>query len=422
LQLLEHYASEGKKTLYVSTRLSARALLIHQPWLEVIQGKHGIIPETETKYVTFQDSRRNEGSTAIANVRYILEKYPNSFVAFDSWEGLLFESPELAIDEISRLMEDYEGKFVIVVERREQSDLDYLVDGVIVLRKKIQYARTIREFELKKLRGVRVDQSKFLFSLYSGKHVFLAPFNSDHLGKDVSIIGEKIRDPNPETFSSGSRQLDSIIGGGFQRGSVNLLEFSEIVPKPIQKLLLRTVMEAAIENGHALVYLPYGNTSAIEFENLISGVVDLEKNRDSIKLFSYGASLKIKVDVLELEGEPNADFVSFEAASNEIRSKTRKAILSFLGIDTLEALYGADNITKPLGHSIAYVKSMRDVRIEVANTGSGTLLQLSGLADTHMRVDMVDGTPIVHGVKPRSEYYALVKSEKQNEFALIPVV
>jgi KaiC/GvpD/RAD55 family RecA-like ATPase len=424
LQLLEYYSRKGKKALYVSTRLSVKSLRAHQPWLEIVGTKQGSIPTTKEQQVAFQDSRRNEGSTSISNVRYILEKFPDSFVVFDSWEGLVFESPALATEEITRLVEDYDAKFVVVVERSEQSDLDYIVDGVVVLRKEVLNARTIREFELKKLRGVRVDQSKFLFSLFSGRHVFLPPFldnNDEFSGR--RIIGEKTKGENSDSLSTGSFQLDSIFGGGgLHRGSVNLLEFSEIVPKTVQKLILRTVMLSAMENNYALIYLPYGNTSVIEFENLISGVIDIDKDKDSIRVFSYGGSSKTKIDPLVLEGDPHADFVSLEATSNELRSRTKKPILSILGIDTLEALYGSSNISKPLGQSIAYVKSNRDVRIQVANSGAGTLLQLSGLADTHVRVDIIDGTPVIYGIKPASEYYAIIRSEAENEFRLLAIV
>ncbi|HVB12843.1 MAG TPA: gas vesicle protein GvpD P-loop domain-containing protein, partial [Nitrososphaerales archaeon] len=134
LQLLDYHSKNGFKSVYQSTRLSAKTLKSHQPWVEVVQGKYGTVPRLEEKQIGFQDSRRVDGIRAISGLRQYLDQVKNPFVVLDSWEGLFFESHTLGIEEVSKLVEDYDARFVIVTERREQTDLDYLLDGVVVLR------------------------------------------------------------------------------------------------------------------------------------------------------------------------------------------------------------------------------------------------------------------------------------------------
>ena len=181
LQLLDYHSKNNFKSVYMSTRLSAKTLKSHQPWVEMVQGKYGTVPRLAEDQIGFQDSRRMDGVRAITGLRAYLEQVGNPFVVLDSWEGLFFESHTLGVEEISKLVEDYDARFVVVTERREQTDLDYLLDGVIVLRRKFHEGRVVREIELKKLRGVSIKQSRFIFTLDQGKFRYLPPLSSQNL-------------------------------------------------------------------------------------------------------------------------------------------------------------------------------------------------------------------------------------------------
>src|SRR5579872_3355669 len=192
LQLLDYHSKNGFKSIYMSTRLSAKTLKSHQPWVEVVQGKYGTVPRLAGDQIGFQDSRRMDGVRAISGLRAYLEQVQNPFVVLDSWEGLFFESKSSGVEEISKLVEDYEARFVVVTERREQTDLDYLLDGVVVLRRKFHFGRLVREIELKKLRGVSIKQSRFLFTLDQGKFRYLPPFDDAEETSSQLSVGEPI--------------------------------------------------------------------------------------------------------------------------------------------------------------------------------------------------------------------------------------
>ncbi|MGI0085091.1 MAG: RAD55 family ATPase, partial [Nitrososphaerales archaeon] len=215
LQLLDYHSKNGFKSVYMSTRLSAKTLKSHQPWVDVVQGKYGTVPRLEEEQIGFQDSRRMEGVRAISGLRQYLEQVSNPFVALDSWEGLFFESHTLGVEEISKLVEDYDARFVVVTERREQTDLDYLLDGVIVLRRKFHQGMIVREIELKKLRGVSIYQSRFLFTLDSGMFRYLPPISMKQF-PESNAMGEPIPDSKEGVCSSGNDRLDSLIDGGFR--------------------------------------------------------------------------------------------------------------------------------------------------------------------------------------------------------------
>ena len=74
LQLLDYHSKNGFKSVYQSTRLSAKTLKSHQPHFEVVQGKYGTVPRLEEQQIGFQDSRRMDGVRAISGLR----QYPRT--------------------------------------------------------------------------------------------------------------------------------------------------------------------------------------------------------------------------------------------------------------------------------------------------------------------------------------------------------
>ena len=66
LQLLDYHSKNGFKSVYQSTRLSAKTLKSHQPHFEVVQGKYGTVPRLEEQQIGF---RIREGWMAFVQSR-----------------------------------------------------------------------------------------------------------------------------------------------------------------------------------------------------------------------------------------------------------------------------------------------------------------------------------------------------------------
>lgn len=429
LQLLDYHSKSEFKSIYMSTRLSAKTLKSHQPWIEVVQGKYGTVPRLEEDQIGFQDSRRMDGIRAISGLRQYLEQISNPFVVLDSWEGLFFESHTLGVEEISKLVEDYEARFVVVTERREQTDLDYLLDGVVVLRRKFHEGRVVREIELRKLRGVSIEQSRFLFTLDSGRFRYLPPFDfSGHSDERATSVGEPISSPGRGLYSSGVSAMDSILGGGFRRGSLNLIEVNTDVPNEVLHLLLRTIFSNFVNCGHRVVFVPFLGTSREEVESMLPNIAN-DTLEEYLTVMSFEGnkserqSRQSQSSSNSLKGEARTDFDLINSAVELQRQESGKPVLVALVQDALEGLYGVETLHADYARSIAAIKSGGNVRLQIASPRASLLPELKAFCDTNLRMEMLHGTPVLYSVKPLSVLHGVVQDPSaKGRLGLVPIV
>lgn len=420
LQLLDYHSKNNFKSVYMSTRLSAKTLKSHQPWVEMVQGKYGTVPRLAEDQIGFQDSRRMDGVRAISGLRAYLEQVGNPFVVLDSWEGLFFESHTLGVEEISKLVEDYDARFVVVTERREQTDLDYLLDGVIVLRRKFHQGRVVREIELKKLRGVSIRQSRFIFTLDMGKFRFLPPVPFQSL-EGSYVVGEPLSNPKSGIYSSGSRNLDSMVGGGFKEGSFNLVELSNEVPFEITSLFLRTILSNFVNNRHKVLYIPFVGSPRRQLESILPNL-SRETVEENIAFLGFRHMGKIGVDGV-LIGEASQDFEMIDSKIEEMSKASDNPLLVVLSQDTLEGIYGAGDVSKYLARSVALSKNLGNVRLQLSSPSSILLNELRALCDSNLRIEMIDGTPVTFSVKPHSVLHGVVIDQNTpGKLSLVPIV
>jgi len=420
LQLLDYHSKNGFKSVYQSTRLSAKTLKSHQPHFEVVQGKYGTVPRLEEQQIGFQDSRRMDGVRAISGLRQYLEQVSNPFVVLDSWEGLFFESHTLGVEEISKLVEDYDARFVVVTERREQTDLDYLLDGVVVLRRKYHEGRIVREIELKKLRGVSIMQSRFLFTLDSGKFRYLPPFSGASNKPGADQVGTPIESKG-SIYSSGSISLDVLLGGGFKRGSFNLLEMGNDVPDEVKALFLRTLLSNFVNTGHGVLYIPFVGVSKEDLSEMLPNLSDQTIQR-AITVLSYDSSEEKKTT--SLQGDIQFDMQLINTKLEEVQKRNpNKAVLIVQAQDAFEGLYGADAISKDLTESVAELKSRGNIRVQIASPNAKLLAELRAFSDSDMRLEMIHGTPVLCTAKPLSVLHGVIRdTTAAGRLGLIPIV
>ncbi|MDA4111722.1 MAG: hypothetical protein OK439_04235 [Thaumarchaeota archaeon] len=419
LQLLDYHSKNGFKSVYQSTRLSAKTLKSHQPHFEVVQGKYGTVPRLEEQQIGFQDSRRMDGVRAISGLRQYLEQVSNPFVVLDSWEGLFFESHTLGVEEISKLVEDYDARFVVVTERREQTDLDYLLDGVVVLRRKFHEGRVVREIELKKLRGVSIVQSRFLFTLDLGKFRYLPPFNGSKKPGSDQQVGAPI-EPKLNVYSTGCASLDDILGG-FRRGSFNLLEVDNDVPTDVRALFLRTLISNFVNTGHGILYIPFVGVSKVELSGILPNLSE-ETIERSITVLSYESSVAAKSS--SLQGELKSDMQLIIAKQEELQKRIPNKPILIVGVqDAMEGLYGAEAVSKDLTESVATLKSRGNIRIQIVSPGARLLPELKAFCDTDTKLEMLHGTPVMFTVKPLSVLHGVITDpQATGRLGLIPIV
>ncbi|AAC82808.1 GvpD protein, cluster A (plasmid) [Halobacterium salinarum NRC-1] len=151
-------------------------------------------------------------------------------IAFDSWE-LIYEylavrhddPPDIktVTNQLAVLAREENIRLMLVTETAAPSSLEYIVDGVVTLQvKEDDRGRTRRDLRLDKLRGVRIGNRLQPFTLADGQFQVITPVE---LLTIQTGTGNGTWDPlanSKAKFSTGIRDLDRILSGGYNRGSV----------------------------------------------------------------------------------------------------------------------------------------------------------------------------------------------------------
>ena len=117
-------------------------------------------------------------------------------------------------------------------------------------------------------------QSRFLFTLDSGKFRYLPPFIGFAKKQGTGEVGSPI-EAKGNLSSSGSASLDVLLGGGFKRGEFNLLETGNDVPDEVEALFLRTLLSNFVNTGHGVLYIPFvGEYQRTELSEMLPNLSD----------------------------------------------------------------------------------------------------------------------------------------------------
>ena len=163
-------------------------------------------------------------------IREISDATTQLTIAFDSWE-LTYEylstrhddlpSIEAVTNQLVALAREENIRLMLVSETVESSSLEYVVDGVITLSaEEDDRGRTRRYLRLGKLRGVRIGNRLQPVTLAGGQFQAITPVDLPTIrtgpGNGVweSLANSKAK------FSTGVRDLDRLLSGGYNRGSV----------------------------------------------------------------------------------------------------------------------------------------------------------------------------------------------------------
>ena len=174
LELLRAVGGDG---LYLSTRVSPRALYTHFPWLEecidpinVIDTSKIYIPSDYTAYTSALT-----GTMTFPEVlaRRIGDMGKGVTVVIDSWDAIKLqcEPIEMARLEalVTELVRERDINLILTGETLDLTTLDYLVDGIVIFNDIMIEYRRAREIEMSKLRRTRIDQPRYPFTLIDGR-------------------------------------------------------------------------------------------------------------------------------------------------------------------------------------------------------------------------------------------------------------
>jgi len=451
-----------------------------------------------------------------------------SHIVIDSLEGLVrryqYEGTDVDVLELAyglqkELVENRNTNLLVVSEQEDDERLDFILDGVVQLKKCQEEGRITREVELKKIKGLHITRSVYSFTLNRGMFNFFDQYNTPVFTKcglvcnscklfsngtctgcDSEVKKRNLkckiyqmatkkainvctpgRDMDEDTFreaedscpllnkeydhrenrlqlwntmantthrfSTGSSDFDRILGGGYQRGSFNLIEVDPQIPQwgymPLlyptminfirsQNGVLITSMEELSQQEVARNIIPFtGNDAYSRCLRIVLSYSPREKDENIYYIgadnFQERQSLwrdafyHFKKHLFNMRFQPSQDdapegeeeeyekelYSSKKAVVRPRFNPGRVPIMDITSLSHLEYLFNRDDVLHLLGWGISKMGETGDLSMGLIKTGSGIAQHVANLATTHFRIKEFNGAFGIYGVKPRTKVHMM---------------
>ncbi len=467
LQLIEEMG-DPNKSFYLSTRVSDESLYQQFPWLEEKEMKSRVLdsskifletiyedeefeeedelPESEKMKIEsakkFLDNIEESGPpeevdrTHLSNLD---KKIPSLENIYDRIDQTLPERPTLVIDSVEGITSKYgideetfimtvqkdlaensNTNLIMVLEKADAKFLEYLVDGVVELYRYHLDKRNVREIHLIKLRGVGIKQPSYLMTLSGGKFKCFEPYKIPEAGE---MEWEPLQTLDGK-YSTGSKDLDDLLNGGFDKGTYNVFEVKENVSNEEYFSVLRPIFLNFLTQDRGVLAVLSGGTHPENLREDLVRFVNPDRFNERFRIVDYFSPQTQKPYMMALGGK-SRDEVSkiYSKHIGEIRGDDNKPILEYTGFDTMEYLMGNEIAIKELLEAVANTKASNKLGIGLVKHGLKVSSEIKNMADNYFVIASINKTPCIYGIKPKTGLYAIVsEEEKVPHIDLVPIM
>lgn len=361
------------------------------------------------------------GHKVVSGLHELLSSMENPLVVLDSWEGISDYIPAEARMKVEQslmaVLEETGARLILVSEHPEaNTTLDQLADAILILHQTIIDDRRLRELEIRKLRGVPIRQDQYLFTLAGGRFQYLEPFTF----KLPANTAQFRPLPNTEThMSTGSRDLDALLGGGVPRGSTVLLEIRGDVPFEAQVYVPLTALLNFLTTNNAVMMFPYSDFDPKRARLFATQFLDEHVYDANMRVFTTDrvedpVAIKFSLDM-------SKDFEMWLEIYGRFKNQG-KIIWKLMALDTVENFYG-QGVMDFLATVAARVSVNRDIQSILARPNLELTEKVANISQIHLIITTRWGTLVFYGVKPRTGFHGLQFSFANGypEFKLIPL-
>lgn len=289
---------------------------------------------------------------------------------------------------------------------------EFVADGVIVLKKDDYDGRLIREVEIKKLRGTRLERQRFLFTLNKGFHVF-PPFSN-----------KKVEDPKKFEPTSGTKthypsgipELDEILGGeGYPRGCSVLFELGENVPVDALDAVINPTIANFIMRNRGFITIPIIGYGPEDIRKMVSSFTGEEQFDKFARITTYpNPMIDMNKPYIVAWQDPTVEdidaienFNRYIETAVELASRLGKNVVHLLSGDNLAFI--VERFTPAvIGRSVITNRLGKDLMIYISKPSIPEMTKV--FADTlsmHFKIEEKNGSMILVGKKPKTIIYVI---------------
>ena len=212
----------------------------------------------------------------LSRIEYAVNKVGAQRVALDSLGAVFahFEDSRTVRSEMRRMAAAVRRMgvtSVLTAERtNEYGDIarfgveEFVADNVVILRNVLEDEKRRRTMEILKFRGTSHQKGEFPFTVVDGGGIEAVPLSSMSLTQQSSNV----------RATSGSVELDRMLGGGFYRDSVILVSGATGTGKTLSAMHF---INGGLEKGEKVLLLAFEESREQLFRNAIGWGFDLER-------------------------------------------------------------------------------------------------------------------------------------------------
>ncbi len=405
LELLSKLKSKGRRVCYISSRVSYSVLLAQFPWVKSVLDESSIVDASKviSQPKTSPSFRFMEEPAFLQAAYDFAKSHKEAAIAVDSLEAIkstikATSSFERALREIA---EETGCHLIVVSEEMSPQPLDYIADCVVTLVSRVEHGRLIRELYINKVRGVRIRQPAYTFTLHDSRFTCFKPL-------EISLpdSAEKHR-PQPDSysmFSTGCRDLDTILGGGYPRAGAVLIEADGNVPYPAIAMATGVTMENFIAHGRSVISTPVAGYTTQRLKSKLKLLVGEQPVERYLRMFEV-RGLQEPCKEYALTGDLERDIRDFGSSVVKAYQKTSQPPLAVIDLQVLAALYHEAGLSRFIRTMTAVCRELEALIVFATKPGIHVNQMLRNICDIHMSLRFIDRSLFLYGCKPETGYY-----------------
>jgi KaiC/GvpD/RAD55 family RecA-like ATPase len=318
---------------------------------------------------------------------------------------------------------------IFVAERREAGQLEYLVDGIVTMGREVREQRLERWLHFEKLRGTRIVEPAYPFTLEGGRFRCLEPSVWHPQSKRTDID----RDPHPPPGMIWPGSADYALHfGRLSVGKLTVIEHDPDVPIEALEVVLHPIMAEVLHRKGRVVQVPPPGLHPVELFDHYKAWVTKEEFARQVRILAvlpHGEPRILDEVLLPLpkSNETSHEFRTREAA--KFLSENLDADCPNLVVESIDGLRAINSFvpntytaeTLP-GMALTYLQASPTHMIWTGIEDDPLTRSLRWIAATRIRMRWREGRVFVYGLVPRTPSLLLSDGDGNTPYHLLLIV
>ena len=412
---------------YISTRISPKQLFVYYPWLGRFIGSSKAsegeeMPGQGYNLSTFEDARLDEPESLFERITNQLMDVKAPIIIIDSWDAIasfMDKEARLNNERVLQIWRERAGaKLIFITEDPNDTTLDFLVDGIVELRRKFYDKMIVRQMFLSKLRGIMINKPSYVYSLNG------AVFTTCELYQpgDFAVTTARTRFPKKENalsslsdgryIATSYQHLDNLLGGGFVQKGLILIDMESNVNTWVAIAFLSSIISNFIRTSNPVLFHPFDGINAKDVMTYLR--LEATSNTDETKLLRIlcyeGLAENSNQNFTPLKGQPGY-LEKYVECFHEVIAKTRlqypnKLLLNIIGTNTAQIMNAHTDMCKT--NLSSFIREKTDLSIVVSRRVHKIQQHISDVCDVHLRFLVLNGSLFLQSLVPWRHLYAVL--------------